>query len=716
MVRRQSLTSLRFRRAGQDILTCRKGTPLGVALWLVILLLTSACTTTEKVIEQAGAVADVSPWKKTGPAASGADSDRNPPATIDKPAPRAEYVGQALSPTLKPQALPGDERDYSREGLGEHPGEQYELNFRDADIRGVIDAVLGDMLKLDYVIAPTVQGRITFRTSRPVEKTSLLPALEAALSTVSAAIIKSDGAVQVVPIAETAQRTHGAQRVTNRASPAPGFAIEILPLRYIDANEMKAILESFVPRGTILQADTDHQHLLIAGSSQDRAAVIRTVDNFDVDWLHGMTFAIYRLEQSRPDIIIEELRNIFRGPQDLFSNRVRLVPLERMQSVLGIARSRADLELISQWVDRLDVSKIGDRKMFVYNVQNSNAKELVSALRQVLTNEAPSALENPVAADGVSSPGHHSESESTSNIARLVAIEENNSLLFYGTDKEYQVIQDALRQTDVLPRQVMIEAIVAEVTLNDNLRYGVQWFLESGDNTLTLSTAESGSVSSQFPGFSYVYSGSADARVVLNALQSKTEVRILSAPKLSVLNNQKASLQVGDQVPIVSQTSQSTDSAGSPLVSTIEMRDTGVILEVTPRINENGNLILDVMQEVSEVARTTSSGIDSPTIQRRKIHSVVATHDGFTVALGGMIRENGVRIDSGIPLLKDIPFVGNLFKDNAIDSRRTELVILLVPHVMRNQRETQAVVDALVDGLEAASRLAEHARPLEPIK
>src|SRR5690606_22099684 len=211
-------------------------------------------------------------------------------------------------------------------------------------------------------------------------------------------------------------------------------------------------------------------------------------------------------------------------------------------------------------------------------------------------------------------------------------------------------------------------------------------------------------------------SGSADARVVLNALQSKTEVRILSAPKLSVLNNQKASLQVGDQVPIVSQTSQSTDSAGSPLVSTIEMRDTGVILEVTPRINENGNLILDVMQEVSEVARTTSSGIDSPTIQRRKIHSVVATHDGFTVALGGMIRENGVRIDSGIPLLKDIPFVGNLFKDNAIDSRRTELVILLVPHVMRNQRETQAVVDALVDGLEAASRLAEHARPLEPIK
>ncbi|PLX61411.1 type II secretion system protein GspD [Sedimenticola selenatireducens] len=278
------------------------------------------------------------------------------------------------------------------------------------------------------------------------------------------------------------------------------------------------------------------------------------------------------------------------------------------------------------------------------------------------------------------------------------------------------MIREALQQIDVLPRQVMIEAILAEVTLNDSLRYGVQWFFESGENTITLSATDTGSVASQFPGFSYVYTGSADARVVLNALQSKTEVRILSAPKLSTLNNQTASLQVGDQVPVVVQTSQSTDSAGAPLVSTIQMRDTGVILEVTPRINDNGNVILDVLQEVSEVAQTTTSGIDSPTIQQRKIHTVVATRDGFTVALGGLIRENGGRGDSGVPILKDIPVLGNIFKNNTVDTRRTELVVLLVPHVMRNQSETQSVVNSLVDGLEEASRLTEQARPLAPIK
>jgi len=681
--------------------------PHRIVSWLLIPVLASACTTVEKV----DGVARVSPWKKVPSHIITANDDRTPPAPVPPSGLRTEYFETPSPIPQSDQVSPDVER--------EQTGERYELNFHDADIRGVIDAVLGDMLKLDYVIAPTVQGRITFRTSRPVVKTSLLPALETALSSVSVAIVKNDQTVHVIPMAEAPQRMRGAQRVTNRTPRTPGFAIEILPLRYINASEMKTILESFVPQGTILQADTSHGYLVIAGSSQDRAAVIRTVDNFDVDWLQCMTFAVYRLKQSRPKLIVTELRNIFQGPQDLFSNRVRLIPLDRVQSVLGMARNKADLELVSQWIARLDVSQTGNRRIFVYNVQNGSAKGLVSALQQVLTGEAAPAQdrsEYPVVTSDQSSGSLRPNSANIGNIARLVAIEENNSLLFYGTDEEYRVIREALQQIDVLPRQVMIDAILAEVTLNDSLRYGVQWFFESGENTITLSATDTGSVASQFPGFSYVYTGSADARVVLNALQSKTEVRILSAPKLSTLNNQTASLQVGDQVPVVVQTSQSTDSAGAPLVSTIQMRDTGVILEVTPRINDNGNVILDVLQEVSEVAQTTTSGIDSPTIQQRKIHTVVATRDGFTVALGGLIRENGGRGDSGVPILKDIPVLGNIFKNNTVDTRRTELVVLLVPHVMRNQSETQSVVNALVDGLEEASRLTEQARPLAPIK
>jgi len=610
-----------------------------------------------------------------------------------------------------------------REGTPGIPdtGERFELNFNEADIRGVIDAVLGDMLKLDYVVSPAVEGRITLRTSRPVSKASLLSALEAALGSVSAALLRDGQTVNVVPWSEAPQRVRPAQRLASAMPPVPGYAVEIIPLRYVNANDMQAILDSFVPKGTVLQADTHHGHLVVAGSSQDRGAILRTVENFDVDWLSGMTFALYKLAQSRPETIVAELREIFQGKLDLFTTRIRLVPLERMQAVLGVARNKADLELLGEWIGRLDVSKAGAQRIFVYNVQNGNAKDLVTSLRQVLTGEmqttattspSTSSLPQPQM-PGLPSPSiSPSASGPQANIGRLVAIEENNSLMFYGTEDEFRVIQEALKQIDVLPRQVMIEAFLAEVTLNNNLRYGVQWFFDSSENTVTLSATDTGSVASQFPGFSYVYSGKANARIVLNALQSKTEVKILSAPKISVLNNQKASLQVGDQVPIVTQTSQGTDAGGAPIISTIQMRDTGVILEVTPRVNDNGNVILDVMQEVSEVAQTTSSGIDSPTIQRRKIHSVVATRDGFTVALGGLIRESGGVGNSGIPLLKDMPVVGNLFRNNTSDSRRTELVVLLVPHVMRNQMETQSVVDALVDGLDAASQLAEHARPL----
>lgn len=689
----------------------RQHQKMSKTLHLLLPLLLAACASTEPAL----LAPKVSSWKRMPERVT-----ESAPAEVamepgQAPEQRAEFF-ESAPPKIRADS--GSSNTTVPRG-----GERYELNFNEADIRGVIDAILGDMLKLDYVVAPNVQGRITFRTSRPVAKTALLPALEAALASVSAAIIKADRTIHVVPMDEAPALIREAYRTSSSTPRTPGFAVEILPLRYVNANEMKSILESFVPKGTVLQADEHHGHLVIAGTSQDRAAVLRTVENFDVDWLQGMTFAIFRLDQSRADIVIAELRNIFQGPLDLFSSRVRLVPLERMRSILGVARNKGDLELASQWIARLDVSKSGDRKIFVYNVQNGNAKDLVSALRQVLTGEVSPASQGRVDTGTSSQPtvigsppqnATETAPQVAANIARLVAIEENNSLLFYGTDEEFKVIREALRQIDVLPRQVMIEAILAEVTLNDNLRYGVQWFFDSGENTVTLSASDAGAVASRFPGFSYVYSGRADARVVLNALQSKTEVRILSAPKLSVLNNQKASLQVGDQVPIVTQTSQSTDAAGAPLVSTVQMRDTGVILEVTPRVNDNGNVILDVMQEVSEVAKTTTSGIDSPTIQRRKIHTAVATRDGFTVALGGLIRENGERGNSGLPFLKDIPVLGQAFKNTSTETRRTELVVLLVPHVMRNQGETQSVVDALVDGLEAASNLAEHARPLTP--
>ena len=200
-------------------------------------------------------------------------------------------------------------------------------------------------------------------------------------------------------------------------------------------------------------------------------------------------------------------------------------------------------------------------------------------------------------------------------------------------------------------------------------------------------------------GFSYSYVG-ATAQAVLNTLQSKSNVRVLSQPKLIVLNNQPATLQVGDQVPIVVQQSQSISAPGAPVVNTVELRDTGVILKVTPRVNDSNTITLDISQEVSDVARTTTSGINSPTIQQRRLASTVATTSGQMVALGGLIRDTTTRQKQGIPFLSQIPIIGAAFGKQSEQGTRTELIVLITPTVIRAPQDAQGIANGLIDGLD----------------
>ena len=203
-------------------------------------------------------------------------------------------------------------------------------------------------------------------------------------------------------------------------------------------------------------------------------------------------------------------------------------------------------------------------------------------------------------------------------------------------------------------------------------------------------------VGSAFPGVSYLFSGyGGDVRVVLNALTEITDVRVISSPQLMVLDNQTARLQVGDQVPIATQSAVSISDPDAPIVNSIQFRDTGVILEVTPRVNASGLVVLDVFQEVSDVIATTTSDIDSPTIQQRSISSTVAVQSGDTVALGGLIRDRDEDSVTGVPLLSSIPVLGNLFKTTQTQTRRTELLVLITPRVVRDRREALEVTDEL---------------------
>ena len=274
---------------------------------------------------------------------------------------------------------------------------------------------------------------------------------------------------------------------------------------------------------------------------------------------------------------------------------------------------------------------------------------------------------------------------------RIIADQEKNAVVVLATPTDYKMVEQAIQRLDVAPLQVVIEATIAEVTLTDNLRYGLEWFFKGGSSTITLSDAATGAVAPT-AGFSYLLSAS-KAQVVINALSAVTAVNIVASPQLLVLDNQTARLQVGDQVPIATQSAVQTITTTAPIVNSIEYRDTGVILEVKPRVNNGGTVFLDVSQEVSSVSTTASSSIDSPTIAQRRLRSTVAVADGETVALGGLIRTDRTRSKSGVPVLKDIPYFGALFSTTSVNTDRTELLVMLTPHVIHNAEDMQAAGD-----------------------
>jgi len=293
----------------------------------------------------------------------------------------------------------------------------------------------------------------------------------------------------------------------------------------------------------------------------------------------------------------------------------------------------------------------------------------------------------------------------------IVADEKNNALVIFARPRDYKMIEAMIRRLDIVPLQVLIEATIAEVTLNDNLQFGLQWFFSKASSKFELSNAASGigtaaDINPVFPGFNYVLGG-AKAKVVLSALSELTHVDVVSAPHLLVLDHQTAGLQVGDQVPIVTESAQSVIAAGAPLVNSVQYLNTGVVLQVTPRVNTSGLIALDIDQQVSQPVTTTSSTIQSPTISQRRIVTSVVVQDGETIALGGLILDNQTNDRSGIPVLSSIPVVGSLFRTDTRKFGRTELLVLLSPKIVRNAKEARDMTDELRDRM----RLV---KPLEP--
>ncbi|WP_244490123.1 type II secretion system secretin GspD [Rhizobium sp. Root483D2] len=607
-----------------------------------------------------------------------------------------EFTGQSMSSVTGGAAADGSEG--------------YTINLVDAPVALAAKKILGDIMGYTYLVDPKVTGTVTLQTSHAMSKQSLLDILEVSLAANGAAIVKKADRYEIVPYSEaTASNAiiSGGRLPKNE----PGMKVQVLQLKYIAADEMRDIIEEVSKKGAVLRTDPARNYIVVAGNNGELSAIREAISVFDVDWMKGMSTALYPLKASQPQELVKELNSVFGADAGPNSKTIRFIPNTRLNAVLAITSRPAYLPKVSAWIAKLDkIAQTNEEQLFVYEIQNRPAAELAKVLQNVLasakSNGGTMARPSPVAPDLVAdtmqsegvdySPEAQVESEpallTSGTVPSVVADTENNALLISTNAREYQRIEQILRQLDVLPTQVFLEAVIAEVTLNDELKFGLRWYLENGNHSLGLSDLASGAVTAAFPGFNWTHV-SANAQSALSALSSVTKVKVISSPNLMVINNQQAKLQVGDQVPVITQTSTSTESANAVIINSVEMKDTGIILSVTPRINSSGRVMLDIQQEVSNVVATTTSGIDSPTIQQRKIATRVVVHDGESLALGGLIQEKKSLNQRKVPVLGDIPLLGNAFKSKTDGINRTELIIFIRPRIVRDSEEARQATD-----------------------
>jgi len=286
---------------------------------------------------------------------------------------------------------------------------------------------------------------------------------------------------------------------------------------------------------------------------------------------------------------------------------------------------------------------------------------------------------------------------SDANAMRIIPNAQNNAVLVYATPQEASSVEAMLRKVDILPLQVRIDAVIAEVTLNDQLQYGTQFLSKSSSLSSALAGASSGGITAT------LFNGHGISET-LAALQAVTQVNVLSSPQLLVVDNETAHLMVGALVPYLSQQSQSTITSTAAVVNSVQYQQTGVIMDVTPRVNSGGLVTLDISQEVSDVSSTvTTSGLDSPTFNERRVVSRVVVQDGQTLGLAGLIQDSTGKSNTGVPWVKDIPLLGFFFGQQDNTRTRTELLVLITPHVVRDQRDARALTEDLREQLRNAA-------------
>ncbi|MEN8170813.1 MAG: type II secretion system secretin GspD [Pseudomonadota bacterium] len=616
------------------------------------------------------------------------------------------------------------------------------LNFEKTDIQEVVKVIVGDLLKENYAVGPGVAGMVSLQTSRPIGREMLLPMLENLLRMNGAVLVREEGMYRVNALADAAR---GTLTPSIGAPKSVGYHVAVVPLRYISATEMHKVLQPVIPEGGPLLVDDKRNLLMLGGSSQELTSWMSLVDIFDVDWMRGYSVGLFPLENTSAKVVAKELDKVLLNrAEGNLGKMVRLEPIERLNALLVITPQVRYLDQVKGWIARLDtVGSEPGRRLYVYQVKNRKATELADVINEIFSGQPSQSRSqlNVISAYVADKPAEGGKDDavardkpvSVSPVAtllekdglalaeganiRIVADPQNNAILVMASGAEYRIVEAAIRKLDVVPLQVLVEASIMEITLSDELSYGLEWYFKNHtintidsdfSDTAMLDLNAGEGIGSIIPGFSYaVVNAANDVNAVLNMLATESKLNVLSSPSLMVLDNSKANIRVGEQVPV--RTSGERALGEQTIYETFEYKDTGVMLSVTPRVNSGGLVTMEIDQAITDIG-----AIESTTLQRkflqRNIKSEVAIQSGQTVILGGLILENDTDDSRGVPGLRDIPILGWLFGATKTVSKRTELLVLITPRVVRNQQDASAITQEFkhrMDGLKPPKQEAE---------
>jgi general secretion pathway protein D len=626
------------------------------------------------------------------------------------------------------------------------------FNFDNADIYEVI-RVMGEILKIHYIVDPKVKGLVNIHTSGQISAEDVFPIFQSILRLNGATAVKKDGIYEIVPLSD-AKKLPVPLSTTLEPGKSPSqerYTIQIVSLKYIPVTEVSKMIKPFLSDGADIVEHPPNNILIIGDLASNVKKSVEIINLFDLDIFTDLRVRIYPLLNSDVNEVAKEMERIFASFEvSTKSGRgvgITFTPIARINSLLAVSSIPNIFEKVEGWLKELDKIPTEGTKysVFVYYVQNAKAKDLAEVLKQIYVTTKDKkgeykdkVTEQPTYPRGVKPPttpslttppkeegGAVPEGE-----VNIVVDETNNALVIRAFSRDYKNIIETIKKLDIYPRQVLIEVLLAEISLDDTNKFGVEWSRFITSNPPIAQQGVLGALPPADP-FSTALTGAGlrysivelggRLSAAINLAAAEDRLKVISSPHIIASNNKEAKIQVGSSQPILTTTyaygATSTSSVAGVVSSTspstgviegtIEYKDIGIIIAVTPRISDGGLVSLEISIEKSTVnisAVPLGNLQNVPVFGKKTAKTILAVIEGQTIVIGGLIEESKEKISKGIPLLSKIPILGGLFGFQEYDKKRTELILLMTPHIITDHIQSRSVTEEFKERVEGIKK------------